>query len=659
MFGRTKRAAVLRQLPVTPITKLRHDHSTVLSAGSLNQGPAHASARVPLRQHTIAYSCLVIFASLVLIPCAAEAAQPIQYGVDMSAPETHLLRVAVKIPDANAGTEIQLPAWNCFYQIRDFVKNVEDLKSDCDGQPAALDREDLNTWRGPNRSCRDLTFHYSVYANEDGPFDSMLDGEHSFLNLAMVLFYLPRERQRPVQVKFQLPAGWRLATFLEGEGDEFQAANYDALVDSPVEAGHFEEFSYPQDLMGVPAAEMKHATIRLIIDADRADYSPGRILNSIQRITAEETSLMQDLPFSRYTFVLHFPREGGSTGGMEHRDGAAIAILASTIREDEHSLESVVAHEFFHAWNVKRIRPQALEPVDYLNGNDTGDLWLCEGVTNTYAQLALLRAELIDRDTFYARVAGAIQVLQGRNARRFQSVEMAGREAWLEKYSDYNRSDRSISYYNKGELLGYLLDLGMRHASQNQAGLDDVMRRLNQDFARRGRYYTLADLSAIITKLAPTFDADRFFTDYVRGTQDLDYPTYLGYAGLHLATHMAELPAQGFSTSRNEGGLLQVDSVDDGSDAQRAGLQSGDVLMMADGELLLAGSHPSLPSWRPGQAVALQIARQGKTRVLKFRIGVSQQISMRIEEDLQCGPGQLRVREGWLKGITNSSAGDR
>jgi predicted metalloprotease with PDZ domain len=603
----------------------------------------------------------LLFVFFCLIPCVADAAQPIHYWVDLSAPETHLVQVAFHIPEASVGTEIQFPTWNCLYQIRDFEKSVEDLKGDCDGQPADLDREDLNTWRGPNRPCTDLAFHYSVYANTDGPFDSMLDGHHSFLNLAMILFYLPRERQRPVQVRFQLPPDWKLATFLEGNGDEFQAANYDALVDSPVEAGHFEELSYPQDLTpaGVSAAEMKHATIRVIIDADRADYSPDRIRNSIQKITTEETSLMQDLPFRRYTFILHFPHEGGSTGGMEHREGAAIAIPASALREDKGYLEGVVAHEFFHAWNVKRIRPQSLEPVDFVNGNDTRDLWLCEGVTSTYAQLALLRADLIHRDTFYARVAGAIQILQNHSARHSQSVEMAGREAWLEKYSEYNRADRSISYYNKGELLGYLLDLGIRHASANQAGLDDVMRRLNQDFARRGRFYTLADFASVIAQLAPTFDANQFLQGYVRGTQELDYSTYLGYAGLHLVTHVAELPVQGFSASRNAAGLLQVDSVDTGSDAQRAGLQPGDVLMMADGNLLPAGPNPTLPLWRPGQAVELQIAREGQTRVLKFRIGVNQQVSMQIEEDPQAGPGQVRLREGWLAGMTNPSPGKR
>jgi len=581
--------------------------------------------------------------------------------VDLRATQAHLVQVTMNIPDASAGTEIQIPTWNCLYQIRDFVKNVQDMKDDCDGQPAELNREDLNTWRGPNRSCSDLAFHYSVYAAADGPFDSMLDGHHSFLNLAMILFYLPRERNRPVYVKFHVPAGWKLASCLEGEGDEFQAANYDALVDSPVEAGHFEDFAYTQGFIptGASAADIKRATIRLIIDADRADYSPGRILSSIQKITTEETTLMQDLPFHRYTFVLHFPRDGGSTGGMEHRDGAAIAIPASALHDNEGYLESIVAHEFFHAWNVKRIRPQSLEPVDYINGNDTRDLWLCEGVTNAYAQLVLLRADLLDRNTFYARVAGAMEILQSRNGRRFQSAETSGREAWLEKYSDYNRSQRSISYYNKGELLGYLLDLGVRHASQNLAGLDDVMRRLNQDFARRGRFYTFADFRSIITQLAPTFDTNRFFEDYVQGTRELDYLTYLGYAGLLLATHVAELPLPGFSATRNSVGLLQVDSVDDGSAAQRAGLEPGDVLISADGDPLPAGPNPTLPSWRPTQTVELRIVREGKTHVLRFRIGVNRQISFQIEEDPQARPEQLRVREGWLKGATNSSSGNR
>jgi predicted metalloprotease with PDZ domain len=614
----------------------------------------------PLWRYAFCLSSIFL-ALLGFAPWGVAATEPIRYLVDLSAPETHLVHVTLDIPGAGRDTEIQFPAWNCLYQIRDFVKNVEDLEGECDGQPAELERADLNTWRGPSRGCNDLAFHYSVYANTDGPFDSMLDGDHSFLNLAMVLFYLPHERQRAVQVKFQLPAGWKLATLLEGEGMDFRAADYDALVDSPVEAGHFEEFSYPQDFTpaGASAADAKHATIRVIIDADHADYSSDRILSSLQRITAEETSLMQDLPFRRYTFIMHFPRGPGSTGGMEHRNGAAIAVPASVMHENAGYLDSVAAHEYFHAWNVKRIRPQSLEPVDYINGNDTRDLWLCEGVTSTYAQLALLRAGLIDRDTFYARVSIAISTLQNRSARRFQSVESSGRESWLEKYPDYNRSERSISYYTKGELLGYLLDLGIRHASQNQAGLDDVMRRLNQDFGRGDRFYTREDFTAVMAQLTPNFDANEFIRDYVRGTRELDYSTYMEYAGLHITTQRGESAVPGFSASRNDSGVLEVDSVDAGSAAQRAGLQPGDVLMVADGNPLPEGSHPTLPVWRPGQTVELQVARGGETRVLRFRVGSNQQTSRHIEEDPRASPGQMQVREGWLKGTTNSSPGAR
>ncbi len=598
---------------------------------------------------------------LFLVPCVARAAQPIHYLVNLSVPGTHLVQVTMTIPEAGMGTAIQIPTWNALYQTRDFVKDVEEVKGECDGQPVDLDRIDLNTWRGPTKGCNSLTFHYSVYANEDGPFDSILDSDHAFLNLAMVLFYLPHERQRPVHIKFQLPTGWKLATFLEGDGNEFQTANYDALVDSPVDAGHFEEFSYAQGFLpdGAPITEMKRATIRLIIDANREDYSPERILDSLQKITSEETTLMQDLPFSRYTFILQFPRGGGSTGGMEHRDGTAISIPAANIRNNEGYLESVTAHEFFHLWNVKRIRPLSLEPIDYINGNDTRDLWFCEGVTNTYAELALLRAELIDRKTFYDRISSSIQVLQSHNGRRFQSAEMSGREAWLEKYADYNRMSRSISYYNKGELLGYLLDLGIRHSTHNQVGLDDVMRRLNQDFGRSGRFYALRDLTAIVAQLAPAFDMNRFVADDVRGTQELDFSTYLGYAGLSLTSHMSGLPVPGFSASRNAGGLLEVDSVDSGSDAERAGLQPGDVVTMADDNPLPASANGTLPNWRPGQTVDLQIVRSGEARNFKFRIRVNEEIAIQIDEAPSPSADQLQVRDGWLKGITNPQTGKR
>ncbi len=430
----------------------------------------------------------------------------------------------MKVAEASPSTEFQFPAWNNLYQIRDFAQNITELTADCDGVKEHLTRVDLNTWRSEPKPCARLALRYAVHVAGSPPFSSALDSTHAFLNFATLLFYLPHERGSSARVKLLIPAGWKVASLLEEDAEGFLAPNYDLLADSPAEAGQFDEYNFFQH----------GATYRVIVHADLKDYSPDRLLASLSKITATETALMRDVPFSRYTFILHFPSEEGG-GGMEHRNGTAITVRAEELREHWENLEDVAAHEFFHLWNVKRIRPQSLEPIDYVHGNDTRDLWFCEGVTSTYGALALLRAGLISRQAFYARLGSAIETLQSRPARFFQSAEESGLEAWFEKYNDYLRPQRSISYYNKGELLGHLLDLALRHASGNAAGLDDVMRRLNEDFARPGRYYTEADLRRVMARMVLAFSGlQAFFEDYVRGTRELDYDTYLGYAGLKL-----------------------------------------------------------------------------------------------------------------------------
>jgi predicted metalloprotease with PDZ domain len=474
----------------------------------------------------------VILGSFFLLPWLAAfsfgASEPIQYQLDLRSTASHHVEVVMAVAEASPSTEFQLPAWNNLYQIRDFARNIEQLSAECDGAKEQLTRVDLNTWRLPARPCANVSLRYSVYVTGAAPFSSEVDSTHGLLNFATLLFYLPKERGRATHVKLLLPAGWGVASLLTKDADGFLAPNYDLLVDSPVEAGQFQDYSFAQN----------GATYRVIVHGDPKDYSAERLLASLGKITATETALMRDVPFSRYTFILHFPGEGPGGDGMEHRNGTVITVRAKGLGEHWESLEAVAAHEFFHLWNVKRIRPQSLEPIDYVHGNDTRDLWFCEGVTSTYGELALLRAGLISRQAFYTHLGSAISTLQSRPARFFQSVEESGLEAWFEKYNDYFRPERSISYYNKGELLGFLLDLALRHATSNAAGLDNVMRRLNADFARPGRFYTEEDLRREIAQVAPAFAGlEGFFSDYVRGTRELDYATYLGYAGLEVEYH--------------------------------------------------------------------------------------------------------------------------
>jgi predicted metalloprotease with PDZ domain len=581
------------------------------------------------------------------VPSAAGVPPPIRYELDLRQPATHLVHVRMMIADAAPGLQIQFPAWNALYQIRNFVRLVQGLEGTCDGAPAAMAPLDVNTWQTGSERCRQLTITYAVYANEESVFSAVLNDRHAFLNLAQVLFYLPAFRGLAATIRFQLPAGWKLATPLEPDvtGSEYAARDYDELADSPVEAGTFDISAYQQS----------GAEFRLVVYSDGAQYPSKKLTDSIEKITATEISLMKDVPFHHYTFILHFLPS--ATGGMEHAYGTAVGFSQDELGSDWQDLESTLAHEFFHVWNVKRIRPQGLEPVDYERGNDTRDLWFSEGVTSTYQELVLERSGLIGRQGFYQRLAAKIEDLEARPARHFQSAEQAGIDAWLEGYPDYDRPARSISYYDKGELLGFLLDLGMRSSSGGRASLDGLMRALNQEFAKRGRFFQESDLIALIGRLAGSgFDAASFFRDYVSGTRDLDYQKYLAYAGLNLLREATQVADWGFRTEGGYQGPIRVESVENESKAAEAGIQPGDVITAVNGRPLTV-SPDRLLGTRPGQKVELQLVRSSRKMTLKLQLGTSSETHYRIAEDPQAPPEEVELRNKWLEPETTSISG--
>jgi predicted metalloprotease with PDZ domain len=468
--------------------------------------------------------------------CARPADATIRYRVSLANPEQHLFHITMTIPitESDRDVTVQMPAWNALYQIRDFAYRVRDLSAVRGGLPAKLDKQ---TWRftlgASGKPANSATLSYSVYWDEPGPFNSQLNGHHAFINLAEILLYVAARRAESTEIVFDnMPPGWNIAVELPALHDpnSFSASSYDALVDAPVEAGKIDDFEF--DSAG--------GHFRVVMDAGGANR--GRLQAALERITAYQIQMMMGgAPFQQFTFFVHTgPDSAMGGGGMEHMFSTAIA--GPSLEADV----ALAAHEFFHVWNVKRIRPQALEPVDYTKEQYTRSLWFAEGVTDAYTSYTLERTGLWTKKQFYDDLAEQIERIETRPARAWQSAEESSVDAWFEKYDGYNAPACSISYYDKGQILGELLDLEIRDATDNHKSLDDAFRLMNEEFAKKGKFYDEnVDIRAAIEQVAGKSFED-FFRRYVSGVEEPPYNQILAIAGLELRTDagysVVELP---------------------------------------------------------------------------------------------------------------------
>ena len=479
---------------------------------------------VPLCALRVSLPSLLSLCFLVLLS-ATPASATVRYSVSLAARDSHQFHVRMEIPDVQGALELEMPVWNGLYQIRDFAARISQLHAETpSGAAIPLVRLTPHSWTaGPASGA--LVLDYFIYWDEPSPFSSDLSDTHAFLNPATVLLFSPARRAEDVSLEFTaVPDGWRIATALDSGSNPttFAAASYDALAQGPIEIGRFTDFTF----------EAAHRPIRIVVHAAAPAagfpdvWSREHLEDAARRIVESETALMGDAPFPRYVFLLHLGTGGG--GGMEHPNSTAINVGSG---EDP---VPTMAHELFHAWNVLRIRPQSLEPVDYTREQPTDALWFAEGVTSTVASYTLVRAGLWSRKEFYADLAAQIDRLSARPARHFQSVEDSSLAAWLEKYPVYRRPGSSISYYNKGQLLGVCLDILLRDATGNRQSLDTLLRAMNERYAHQHRTYAdTAAIEPLASELAGR-DLSDFFRRYVAGTDEIPFDGMLARAGLRL-----------------------------------------------------------------------------------------------------------------------------
>jgi predicted metalloprotease with PDZ domain len=475
-----------------------------------------------------------------------------------------------------------------------------------------------------------------------------------------MLMYLPDFLKSPSTVRVLAPDVWKVATGLPavpGQKNIFRAENFDVLYDSPFEASNFKTIVF--NVKGVPH--------RIVIDG-AGNYDPERMRRDVQKIVETQVELMGgEIPYRDYTFILHLRANAG--GGLEHLNSCALGYprfgfrihsgdratssapnTTETPERDYRGFLSLVSHEFFHLWNVKRIRPDALGPFDYTTENYTKVLWVAEGITDYYADLVLRRAGLISESEFLTATARAMQNMQNTPGRLVQSAEESSYDAWIKYYrQDENSVNSQVSYYDKGALLGLLLDLEIRKRSGGAKSLDDVMRYLYAEFFKKNRNYGPADFQKA-SELMAGASLEEFFSKYVRGKDELDYNGALAAAGLRLDTSPGADAKMYFGADvAQEDDRLIVRRVYAGSPAYDAGLNAGDqIVAMNNLRVTRDFFNARMMEKKPGDLVNLTIFRFDDLSTLLVRLSDKRESTFKILPVTVPTQLQRQVYRSWL-----------
>lgn len=574
---------------------------------------------------------------------AADRAQ-ISYNVSFPEAQAHYADIEMQISGLKQDElELKMPVWTPgSYLVREFERNIESLSATANGKPLAAIKTRKNIWHLHTAGINTVTINYRVYAFEISVRTSFIDASHAFLSSPDIFLYPGNMLHSPSTIHIKPYNGWdKVSTSLEKvNGDAFtrHSPNYDILFDSPIEIGNQEIFNFNADGVNYEVCMQ-----------GGGNYDKDRLKKDLAKIVAEEVAIYGENPNKHYTFIVHNALKGG--GGLEHLSSTTLGASRdayATERGYENFL-SLAAHEHFHLWNVKRLRPIALGPFDYDYENYTTNLWIAEGFTAYYQNIIVRRTQLYSPENYLDVLAGDINLLENSEGAKVQTLAESSYDAWIKAYRpNENSANSTISYYTKGSVIALLLDLEIINNSKGHYSLDDVMRYMYNGYYKvKQRGYTDAEFKAGLEKFAGK-NLDDFYAKYINGLNRVDYDHYLAFAGYKLTDELAGSndPALGITIIPNIPRLI-VATVARGSAAWIDGINVNDEIISIDSQPV-AEVGQLLNGKKVGDKINVTVVRDGIPIEIPVTLLKNTKVKYKVEELPNPDTQQLMVRKKWL-----------
>jgi len=571
----------------------------------------------------------------------------LSYTVKMDNPEWHFFHVALSCKGIKKDfIDFKMPVWTPgYYQKLDFAKNLQQFKAtDATGKELKWEKAGDNVWRVYSKNS-DINLSYEIKTERPFVATPYVDETRAYILPAGVFLYIDKMIDHPVEIKVIPDEKWnRVATGLDsivGKKFTYTAADFDILYDSPILVGNLEELA-PFYIRGI-----KHRFIGYKL----GDFDKEQFIVDLKRIVDAAVNVIGHIPYKSYTFIAIGP----GPGGIEHLNNTTFGFNGTNFKNRETYVRTLhfLAHEYFHHYNVKRIRPIELGPFDYDKGSRTKMLWVSEGLSVYYEYMIVRRAGISTDAELLNAFRGNIVAFESKPGKRYQTLEQASYETWSD--GPFGRTgdevNKTISYYDKGPAVGMLFDFKIRQVTNNKRSLDDVMRFLYKEYyQKQKRGFTEEELRAAFENIAGTPMTDEYA--YVTTTKEIDYPKYFTYAGLKIDTTTKILPAAyaGFTLRQKEDSVF-IAAVDYESPAWNAGLRRGQLVQKINGEKASADLlNKTISAASPGNTISLTLYINDETKNVDIILDRKKDRPFIIATMGDPDPLQKQILESWLKG---------